>query len=855
MNKFALSFVHTSIHIRQGCNPPQDFYEVTLMSIADSSSPTATFPLQSLPHDFRYAIRILAKSPAFTIVAVLTLALGIGANTAIFSVINAVLLRPLSIHDPATVLTIHEEWRGSNSGVAAGSFNELRSHNSAFSSLAVTNMRSFNLAAGPTPERIDGETVSSDYFAVLGVQPLAGRPFTADEDQPGRAPVALLSENLWRTRFHSDPAIVGSTITLNGATTTVLGVMPKSFDPVLNKSQIWTPIAFTPEQKSNFDSHYLTVLARLKPGITLAQAQAELNVTSSQITEAHPLEMKERTLHAYGLAEDILGDQRAVLRMMLAAVGLVLLIACANIANLQLARSRTRQKEMAMRSALGASPARIIRQLLAENIVLGLAGGVVGVALAYWGVSWIVARGPADVPRLDQSTVDARALIFALFVSLFASFLFGLAPAIRSASTRLGNFLNQSAGTINAGIKDRVRSALVIAEVALALLLMAGAGLLFRSALVVSHVNPGFQPANLVVGRVGLPEAGYQDPNVTRHTFERIADAATALPGVESAAIVSRMPMGDGWSSNGLLAEGKPLDPVNLVNAEIQIVSPSYLDTVRIPLKVGRNFTAQDLRSTTLVTIVNETLARTMWPNENPIGKRFACCENGPKGRLDPVWHEVVGVVADVRAQGLDQKVMAMFYLPIEQMPPDAGTWLDRSMDIVLRTRNTAFPANDLRAAVSSIAPGVPVYALSTMQQVIAGTLASSHFDTFLLAIFAVIALALSSIGIYGVLSYVVAQRTRDIGIRMALGATRAVILRDVLSYGLRLAAIGLALGIVAALAGTRLLASLLFGVQPTDPITLISVSLLLAFFAFIAGFLPARRATRLDPMSALRYE
>jgi putative ABC transport system permease protein len=825
------------------------------MSIADSSSPTATFPLQSLPHDFRYAIRILAKSPAFTIVAVLTLALGIGANTAIFSVINAVLLRPLSIHDPATVLTIHEEWRGSNSGVAAGSFNELRSHNSAFSSLAVTNMRSFNLAAGPTPERIDGETVSSDYFAVLGVQPLAGRPFTADEDQPGRAPVALLSENLWRTRFHSDPAIVGSTITLNGATTTVLGVMPKSFDPVLNKSQIWTPIAFTPEQKSNFDSHYLTVLARLKPGITLAQAQAELNVTSSQITEAHPLEMKERTLHAYGLAEDILGDQRAVLRMMLAAVGLVLLIACANIANLQLARSRTRQKEMAMRSALGASPARIIRQLLAENIVLGLAGGVVGVALAYWGVSWIVARGPADVPRLDQSTVDARALIFALFVSLFASFLFGLAPAIRSASTRLGNFLNQSAGTINAGIKDRVRSALVIAEVALALLLMAGAGLLFRSALVVSHVNPGFQPANLVVGRVGLPEAGYQDPNVTRHTFERIADAATALPGVESAAIVSRMPMGDGWSSNGLLAEGKPLDPVNLVNAEIQIVSPSYLDTVRIPLKVGRNFTAQDLRSTTLVTIVNETLARTMWPNENPIGKRFACCENGPKGRLDPVWHEVVGVVADVRAQGLDQKVMAMFYLPIEQMPPDAGTWLDRSMDIVLRTRNTAFPANDLRAAVSSIAPGVPVYALSTMQQVIAGTLASSHFDTFLLAIFAVIALALSSIGIYGVLSYVVAQRTRDIGIRMALGATRAVILRDVLSYGLRLAAIGLALGIVAALAGTRLLASLLFGVQPTDPITLISVSLLLAFFAFIAGFLPARRATRLDPMSALRYE
>ena len=811
--------------------------------------------MQTLLHDFRYALRILAKSPGFTIVAVLTLALGIGANTAIFSVINAVLLRPLVIHDPASVLAVHEEWRGVNSGVSAGSFNELHSQNSSFSSVAASNTRSFNLAAGPAPERIDGETVSADYFPALGIQPLAGRPFTADEDQPGRAPVAVLSENLWRTRFHSDPAIVGSTITLNGATTTVLGVMPKSFDPVLNKSQIWTPIALTPEQRAYFDNHYLTVLARLKPGVSISQAQAELNVISAQMVEQHPLEMKERSLRAFGLAEDLLGDQRTVLRMMLAAVGLVLLIACANIANLQLARSRTRQKEIAMRSALGASPARIIRQLLAENVVLGLAGGVVGVALAYWGVSWIVARGPADVPRLDQTTVDAPALIFALFVSLLASFLFGLAPAIRSASTRLGNFLNQSAGTINAGIKDRVRSALVIAEVALALLLMAGAGLLFRSALVVSHVNPGFQPASLVVGRVGLPDAGYQDPNVTRPTFERITDAAAALPGVESAAAVSRMPMGDGWSSNGLIAEGKPLDPVNLVNAEIQIVTPSYLDTVRIPLKAGRNFTAQDLRSTTLVTIINETLARTMWPNENPIGKRFACCESGPKGRFDPIWHEVVGVVGDVRAQGLGQKVMAMFYLPIEQMPPDAWNWLDRTMDIVLRTRNAAFPANDLRAAVASIAPGVPVYDLSTMQQVIAGTLATSHFETFLLAIFAAIALALSSIGIYGVLSYVVAQRTRDIGIRMALGATRATILRDVLSYGLRLAGIGLILGIIAALAGTRLLASLLVGVAPTDPITLISVSLLLAFFAFLAGFLPARRATRLDPMSALRYE
>ena len=811
--------------------------------------------MQNLLHDFRYGFRLLLKSPAFTIVAVLTLALGIGANTAIFSVINAVILRPLAIHEPARVASIQEHWRDLRGGIAPGNFIELANSNTSYSAVAASNPLSFNLASGPTPERVLGETVTASYFDVLGIPPTQGRPFTADEDQPGHAPVVVISERLWRTRFHSDPAILGSSVTINGASTSIVGVMPKNFDPLLNRTDIWVPIAFTPAQHVNYDNHYLTGLGRLKPGVTFAQAQAELNVITARLQQQHPLEDKERSFENTPLTESLLGDQRTVLRMMLAAVGLVLLIACANIANLQLARSRTRQKEMAMRAALGASPARIIRQLLAENILLGLAGGIIGVMLAYWGVSWIVSSGPADVPRLDQSTVDARALIFALFVSLLSSFLFGLAPAIRSAGTRLGNFFNQSAGTINAGTKDRIRSALVIAEMALALVLMAGSGLLFRSALLVSHVNPGFDSANLVVGRVGLPDAGYQDPNITLHTFERITDAAAALPGVESAAAVSRMPMGTGWSSNGLLAEGKSLDPVNLVNAELQIVTSSYLDTVRIPLKAGRNFKAQDLRSTILVTIINESLARVMWPNQNPIGKRFACCEMGPKGKLDPIWHEIVGVVGDVHAQGLDQKVMPMFYLPIEQMPADAWNWLQRTMDIVLRTRNGAFSANDLRAAVASIAPGVPIYDLSTMQQKISSTLAASHFDTFLLTIFAGIALLLSSIGIYGVLSYVVAQRTRDIGIRMALGASRALILRDVLTYGLRLAAIGLVLGIAAALAGTRLLASLLFGVHATDPLTLVAVSVILGVFAFLASFLPARRATRLNPMSALRYE
>jgi putative ABC transport system permease protein len=810
--------------------------------------------MATLLHDLRYAFRMLAKNPGFTTVAVITLALGIGANTAIFSVVNAVLLRPLAMEDPSGVVYMQEQWKGIFPGLSVGNFADVQRQSTSLTKLCASNDASFNLATSEAPERVQGEYATADYFSTFGVQPIAGRVFTADEDKPGHGQVVVISERLWRTHFHADRDVVGRALRANGVTYSVVGVMPRTFDPLLDKSDLWFPEAFTAQRLADHDNHYLNVMGRIKPGVSLSQAQSELNVIALRLQHQYPIDDKGRGFRLLPLTTALLGDERSALRMMLGAVGFVLLIACANIANLQLARARTRQKEMAVRAALGASPLRIVRQLLAECLVLGIASGVVGVVLAYWGVSWIVAEGPATVPRLDQASVDAGTLGFACAVTLFSSFLFGLAPALRSASTRLTEAFQERGGSSSGG-RDRVRSVLVAGEVALALVLMAGAGLLIRSALLVSHLDPGFDTSNLIVGRVGLPDIGYHDPAVARQTFERMITAAEALPGVQSAAVVSRAPLAGGGSSNGLIPEGKALDVTNAINAELQIVSPGYLSTARVPLRAGREFTAQDARDKTLVTIVNETLAHTAWPRENPIGKRFACCEAGPKGGMDPVWHEVVGVVGDVRAWGLDRQVQPEFYLPIAQMPPDAWDWIGRTMDLMVRTRDGRFPAGELRTAVASIAPGVPIYRLSTVRQKISGTLEESHFDTFLLAVFAAIALLLSSVGIYGVLSYVVAQRTRQIGIRMALGATPALVMRDVLWYGVRLTVVGLAVGLAGAVAGTRVLSSLLYGIKPLDPLTFIAVPLLLAVVAVAASYIPARRAAQVDPMVALRHE
>ncbi|HSB77027.1 MAG TPA: ABC transporter permease [Terriglobales bacterium] len=811
--------------------------------------------MQTLFLDVRHGWRLLRKMPGFTAVAVLTLAVGIGANTAIFSVVDAVLLRPLAMVEPERVMLIQETWKSvGGNGLSVGNFADLRAESSTLQSVSASNVASFNLATENAPERIEGEMATAGYFSTFGVQPLVGRVFREDDDRPGRGQVAVLSERLWRTHYHSDRGLMGHTIRINGLPYVVLGVMPKSFDPLLSNSDIWVPAAFTAAQLADHDNHYLNVFGRLKAGTPAAAAQAELNLFAARQEQRYPIDDKERGFAATPLAEALLGDQRLTLFTMLAAVGFVLLIACANIANLQLARARARTREIAARVALGASPRRIVRQLLAENLLLSAAGGLAGVLLAFWGLQWLVAAAPAGVPRIGESRVDGMALLFAAGAAILSGLLFGLAPALRAASVRLNEAFSEAAGRSSAA-RDRVRSALVVGQVALALMLLAGAGLLIRSALLVARVNPGFDTSNLVVGRVGLPDSAYHDPQAARQAFERMMQNMQGVPGVQSVAVVSRAPMTIGGNSNGLLPEGLPFDPSNLVDAQMRAVSPGYLLVTHVPLKAGREFSAQDTRQTTLVAMVNETLARTLWPGQNPIGKRFDCCERGPKGRLDPVWHQVVGVVSDVRAWGLDQRVRPEFYIPLAQMPPAAWDWIGRTMDLVVRTRSREVPMAELQNAVASVAPGVPLYDVSTMQEKISSRLQQSHFDTFLLTLFAATALLLASVGVYGVLSYIVVQRTREIGIRIALGASQQYVLRQVLFQGMRLVGLGLVIGVVGALLGSRLMASLLFQVGATDAITYVAVSLLLTGVALLASYLPARHASRVDPMIALRYE
>jgi putative ABC transport system permease protein len=809
--------------------------------------------LSELRQDVRFAVRQLAASPGFSLVAVLTLALGIGATTAIFSAVNAVVLRPIPVLDPSRLVFVTEFFRGQPSDVSAGNFVDMMAEQSSFEGGAAIQYASFNLSGDQSPERVIGARVSHGFFELFGAAPALGRVFRADEDRPGSESVVVLSHRLWARRFASDPAIVGKEIRLSGRPHLVAGVMAPEFDLTADREELWVPIAFTPERRAMHDEHYLTVVARLRPGVTHEQAEAQLGSIADSLRKRFPRDNSELGFRILPFAEQFVGQNRSRLLVLLGAVGLVLLIACGNVANLLLARGAARGREMAIRAALGAGRDRIVRQLLTESAVLAAVAGAAGLGLAAWSLPMLVAIAPAGVPRLETTTIDGTVLAFILSLAVISSLVFGLAPALRAARTSMNETLKEGGrGQAGAGGRDWLRSTLIAAEVALAVLLLVGAGLLIRSGIELSRVRPGFDPRGVLTARLTLPADEYRDAARVVATFDRIAEDVGGLPGVAAAAVATQVPLAPGGNSNGLVPEGKPFDMKYMVPARLRMVSPGFFRTMAIPMMRGRAFDARDRRGAQKVMIVSQTLADALFPNQDPLGRGVACCEPGPDGK-SPDYKVIVGVSADLRGRSLAAPPQPDFYLPIAQVPDAAWDWNQRTMYVVARA--TGDPESLLplvRRTLATIDPDVPLFNVRTMEQRLAESMATARFNTLLLTLLGAIGLVLSAIGIYGVIAYFVTARTPEIGVRMALGASRGAVIRLVLRQALVPVALGVVAGLAAAAAATRALAAQLVGVERGDPLTLTAVVLALLVTALIAALVPARRAAGVDPTQAL---
>ncbi|HEX3560945.1 MAG TPA: ABC transporter permease [Pyrinomonadaceae bacterium] len=813
--------------------------------------------MNTLWKDIRYAARVLWKSPGFTAVAVIAVALGVGANTAIFSVVNAVLLKPLVYQDPGQLVLINHNYKKIDlrASVSAPGYAYYHDNAKSFSDVAAFGPMNINLTGEGEPERLQGMSVTANLFRTLGAQAAQGRTFSAEENRVGSNKVVVLSDAFWRRRFGGLP-VLGKNITLNGEPYTVVGVMPPGFqfgrEFAPPGPDLWSPITFTPQQldpNNNLTSEYLGVVARMKPGVSAGQAQAELNSIADDLRRQYMPGMDESNwgLLLTPLDEFVVGKIRTALWILLGAVSFVLLIACANVANLMLARAAVRQKEIAVRTALGASRWRVVQQLLTESVLLSLAGGAVGLLLAMWGVDLLLRLNDNRLPRATEIGLDSRVMLFTLGVSLLTGVVFGLAPAFQTSGINLHDTLKEGGRSGKGGVRRGVRNALAVAEMAFAVVLLVGAGLLVRSFMQLQQVSPGFEPRGALAMMVSLPANKYADPTQRAAFMRQMLEQVRALAGVKSAATTTTLPLSGFNQSGSFGIEGKPTPRgQDSPHGSRWMVSDDYFQTMGIPLVRGRYFDAHDAAEASGVAIIDEALARKYWPGEDPVGKRIAF-EGTPQ---QPRWREVVGIVGHVKDEGLEGESRAQYYVPYAQNA--------NAPNLFLAVRAEGDPASlapAVRGAIAGVDADLPVYRVTTMEQMVADSLAQRRFSMTLFGVFAALALALAVVGLYGVMSYAVAQRTHEFGLRMALGAQRRDILRMVVGQGLVLVGVGLAAGLVGALALTRVMSSLLYGVSATDPLTYAGIALLLAAVALLASYIPARRATKVDPMVALRYE
>lgn len=811
--------------------------------------------MEAFRQDMRYGLRMLLAKPSFTIIAVLALALGIGVNSAIFSVVNGVLLKPMAYKDPDQLVRIWEKWGGFDQGsVAYLNFKDWRERNQSFDKMAAARWTGFNLTGSDQPERLYGRQVSSEMLAVLGVTPAIGRDFIPDEDREGANAVAIISDSLWKRHFGSDPSVVDKTLTLNDEPYQIVGVLPASFH-YFPKADVLVPIEATKERSLKERSWHpgIQVIGRLKSGVTLEQASADMTSIAGALGQQYPNTNKEHWVTLKSLYDATVGDVRNLLFMLLAAVSFVLLIACANVANLMLARASARQKEIAIRSALGASRLRIIRLLITESVMLALVGGALGLLVAYLGTSLALKALPDALPRVNDIKVDTNVLLFTLAASLITGVIFGLAPALQASNPNLNETLKEGGRSGSSG-RHGLRKVLVVAEIAISLILLVGSGLLIRSFIALNQVSAGFDDRNLLTFDISLSSKEYAGAPKVRRFFKEFLEKIEALPGVESTATTELLPLGGSDSENQFYVTNRPKpSPSELPLAMSYIIAPGYLKTMRIPLLKGRFFEQSDTLSSAPVIVIDENMAEQYFPGEDPTGQHLSM-PTGPDKAID---FQIIGVVGHVKQQNLDTSdgaiVGAQMYIAINQVPDE---FIYPGSTLVVRT--SAEPSGYLpaiRNALTSMGGNATLSDAKTMEQLRGELISDRRFTLILVGVFSALALILASIGIYGVISYSVAQRTREIGIRMALGASQGQVLRMVVGGGAKLAAMGILIGAAGALVLTQFIRSFLYGVSPSDPVTFAGISLALASVALLASYVPARRAMKIDPNTALRYE